>query len=86
MSFVVVVCRSIEPEIDSMGKCVSKQTTNSSWELDHSDCGAVSERSFVLLLENETATTQSSTYDGLYIVSGALNIPLVQQRALTPTQ
>ncbi|XP_037045695.1 probable serine/threonine-protein kinase DDB_G0278845 isoform X4 [Bradysia coprophila] len=36
-----------------MGKCVSKQTANSRWESGNSDCIAVSERSFVLLIENE---------------------------------
>lgn len=36
-----------------MGKCVSKQTATTRWESGHSDCIAASERSFVLLIENE---------------------------------
>lgn len=36
-----------------MGKCVSKQTANSNWETGSADCVAVSERSFVLLIDDE---------------------------------
>lgn len=42
-----------KPSSSSMGKCVSKQTANSNWETGSADCVAVSERSFVLLIDDE---------------------------------